>query len=472
MTNYQLPRPQVLAQNPVDRTPALVLDAAQRAAAYVEMIRNRRVVPTPQALARLEEFSEPLSEIGTPPEAVLALLDEIGSPATMATTGGRYFGFIIGGSLPAAMAANILAAAWDQNVALRSMSPVGAALEDVALEWVRDLLQLPEGCAGALVTGATMANFTCIAAARTSLLKRLGWDVESRGLFGAPPVTVVVGEEVHASVQKALALAGFGRDRVIVVPTDKQGRMRPDCFPKLDSPCLVCIKAGNVNTGSVDPAAEIRALTKASGSWIHVDGALGLWALCSLWKKNLLAGVVEADSWATDGHKWLNVPYECGIAFVREAASLYRAMNADASYLPPGAKRDPMRWTPEMSQRARGVALWAALKSLGRSGVRDLIDRTCELAQFFAVRLSDAGYEILNDVVLNQVLVSFGSDEVTRAVLEALQKEGTCWCSGSVWHGRVCMRISVSSWATTKLDVSRSVHTIVRIAKECRARES
>jgi glutamate/tyrosine decarboxylase-like PLP-dependent enzyme len=375
----------------------------------------------------------------------------------------------MGGTVPAALAANILAAAWDQNVALHSMSPVGAALDDLAVQWLRDLLRLPQGSAGSLVSGATMANFTCLAAARTSLLKRLGWHVESQGLFGAPPLKVVVGEEVHASMQKALALVGFGRDRVIVVPSDEQGRMRAECFPKLDAPSLICIQAGNVNTGGFDPATVICALARTSGSWVHVDGAFGLWAACSPARRHLLAGFADADSWATDAHKWLNVPYDCGAAFVREAESLYRAMNADASYLPPGSNRDPMRCTPDMSQRARGVAVWAALKSLGRSGVGEMVERNCRSAQLFASRLRDAGFEVLNDVVLNQVLVSFGSDEVTRAVMRAIQREGTCWCGGSVWHGRTVMRISVSSWPTTDLDVSRSVHAIVRIAKELRA---
>ncbi|HVW87809.1 MAG TPA: aminotransferase class V-fold PLP-dependent enzyme [Bryobacteraceae bacterium] len=447
----------------------LVRDAGRRAAAYVEGVRERAVVPTPEAMTRLRDLREPLPEGPTAPDAVLAILDEIGSPATMASTGGRYFGFITGGSVPAAMAANILAAAWDQNVALRSMSPIGAALDDVALAWLRDLLGLPAGSAGSLVTGATMANFTCIAAARTSLLKGLGWNVESQGLFGAPPLQVVVSEEVHASVQKALALVGFGRDRVTVVPTDGQGRMRVECFPRLDSPSLICIQAGNVNTGGLDPADEICDLARVSGSWVHVDGALGLWALCAPGWRHLLAGVTGADSWATDAHKWLNVPYDCGIAFVREAESMYRAMNADASYLPEAAGRDPMRWSPEMSQRARGVAVWAALKSLGRAGVAEIVDRTCRFARLFASELADAGFKILNEVVLNQVLVSFGTDEFTREVIAALQREGACWCSGSVWHGRACMRISVSSWATTESDVRRSVEAMARAARECRA---
>jgi glutamate/tyrosine decarboxylase-like PLP-dependent enzyme len=469
MTTYTTTLQQILQDEADGGTELLVLDAAQRAASYVHGIRSRSVAPTPEALARLEKLPEPLPETRTSPEEVLDLLDEVGSPATVATTGSRYFGFVMGGCVPAALAANILSAAWDQNVALRGMSPIGAVLDDLALDWLRDLLGLPPACAGALVTCATMANFSCLAAARTSLLKRLGWDVESQGLFGAPPLTVVVGEEVHASVRKALALVGFGRERVILVPTDAQGRMRVECFPELESPSLVCIQAGNVNTGSFDPAAQICALARRNGSWVHVDGAFGLWAICSPALQNLVAGFEEADSWATDAHKWLNVPYDCGVAFVREPESLYRAMNTEASYLPPGAKRDPMRWGPEMSQRARGVAVWAALKSLGRVGVRDIVERNCRSAQLFASELSSAGFEILNDVVLNQVLVSFGSPDLTCAVIEAIQQDGTCWCSGSVWHDRTCMRISVSSWATTDVDVRRSVDTIVRIAKECRA---
>jgi glutamate/tyrosine decarboxylase-like PLP-dependent enzyme len=427
-------------------------------------IRERHVAPGAGAIDGLEVLKHPLPEGPTDPAQVLALLDEAGSAATVANAGGRYFGFVNGGSLPAALAANVLAAAWDQNASLRVMSPVAATLEDVALGWIRELLHLPADVAGSLVTGATMANLTCLAAARHSLLEKTGWDVEARGLFGAPPITVVAGEECHASLRKALALLGLGRDRVIFVPTDGQGRMRSEALPEFREPALVCIQAGNVNTGAFDPAKEICAAAHKSGCWVHVDGAFGLWAVCSPARAHLAKGLADADSWATDAHKWLNVPYDCGLAFVRDGAALYQAMNMQAAYLPPGAGREPMQWTPEASRRARGVEVWAALKSLGRSGMAELIERTCRHAKRFADGLRNGGCEILNEVALNQVLVRFGDDARTQAVIDAVQKDGTCWCGGTVWHGKRAMRISVSSWVTDERDVEQSLGAILRIA--------
>lgn len=445
---------------------SLVLDAAQRAANYLDTIGERSIAPTAAAQTALAELAGPLPEAPIAPEEVLALLDEVGSPATVATAGGRYFGFVIGGSVPAALAANVLAAAWDQNAALRVMSPVAAALEDAALAWLRELLGFPPACAGSLVTGASMANFTCIVAARSALLSRLGWNVETQGLFGAPPFRVFVSQECHISVLKALSLAGLGRERVEVIPTDNHGRMQPAALPKLDAPALICVQAGNVNTGSFDPAREICALACESQSWVHVDGAFGLWAICSPAHRHLVEGFCHADSWATDAHKWLNVPYDCGLAFVRDAQALHRSMSTSAAYLQPCLERDPMQWSLEMSRRARGVEVWAALKSLGRSGVRDLVERTCRHAQSFAAGLCAAGFNVLNDVVSNQVLVSFGTPEVTRAVIAAVQQDGTCWCGPSSWQGNAVMRISVSSWVTDEQDVARSLEAIIRIAHE------
>jgi glutamate/tyrosine decarboxylase-like PLP-dependent enzyme len=443
----------------------LLRDAAQRGAAYLASIRERRVAPDPDAIRALDILKQPLPDGPMDASAVLALLDEVGAPATVANAGGRYFGFVNGGSLPAALAANVLAAAWDQNAALRVMSPLAATLEDIALAWLRHLLHLPVGAAGALVTGATMANLTCLAAARHSLLARVGWDVESQGLFGAPPITVAVGEECHASLRKALALLGFGRDRVIPVPADSQGRLRSDALPDFPEPALVCLQAGNVNTGAFDPAKEVCAAAHARGCWVHVDGAFGLWAECSPARRHLTEGFADADSWATDAHKWLNVPYDCGLAFVRDSAALYRAMNMQAAYLAPGSEREPMQWTPEASRRARGIEVWAALKSLGRSGIADLIDRTCRHAARFAQGLQSAGYEILNEVVLNQVLVRFGDDGRTQAVIDAIQQDGVCWCGGTLWHGKRAMRISVSSWVTDEHDVEESLGAMLRIAR-------
>ncbi|MBV9157250.1 MAG: aspartate aminotransferase family protein [Acidobacteriaceae bacterium] len=443
----------------------LLVDTADRATRYVTGIGNRRVAPLPKDVARLEALGGPLPQLPSDPNEVLALLDDIGSPATVATTGGRYFGFVIGGLLPAALAASWLAAAWDQNASMYVMSPVAVKIEEIVLAWMIDLLSLPPGSGAGFVTGTTMANFSAVAAARTALLKRAGWDVEERGLFGAPPIRVVVGEEVHISVLKALSMLGLGRSRLTRVPVDDQGRMRADALPQLDDHSLICIQAGNVNTGAFDPAAEICARAREAGAWVHVDGAFGLWAAVSPNYAPLLDGVAAADSWAIDCHKWLNVPYDSGVAVVRDPEHLRAAMTLSAAYLPPSEFREPWNYVPEASRRARGIELWAAIRSLGRSGLRDMVERNCRAAKVFAERLREAGFTILNDVVLNQVLVSFGSPEQTRRVIAEIQRDGTCWCGGTQWQGHTAMRISVSCWATTEEDVERSVEAIGRIAK-------
>lgn len=440
-------------------------DAAERATRYLAGLDERRVAPSPEAVAHLATLMGPFPAHPSDPGAVLALLDEVGSPATVASAGGRYFGFVTGGSLPAALAANWLAGAWDQDCGLVVMSPATAALEEVALDWLRDALHLPEGCGCGFVTGATMANFTALAAARHTLLAHAAWDAEADGLFGAPPITVVVSEEVHVSLLKALAMLGLGRNRVVKVPVDGQGRMRVDALPPLSGPTIVCIQAGNVNTGAFDPAADICAVAHAAGAWVHVDGAFGLWAAAAPERAHLVAGFADADSWATDAHKWLNVPYDSGLAFVRDAEALRTAMGVSgAAYLPQGALREPDQHTPEMSRRARGVDVWAALRSLGRSGLADLIERNCRQATRFADGLRAAGYDVLNDVHLNQALVSFGDAQTTQRVVAAVQAEGTCWCGSTVWQGQTAMRISVSSWATTDEDVERSLAAIIRVA--------
>jgi glutamate/tyrosine decarboxylase-like PLP-dependent enzyme len=339
-------------------------------------------------------------------------------------------------------------------------------LEEIALEWVRQLLGLPEGTGGAVVTGATMANFTALAAARHALLERAGWDVEGDGLFGAPPITVVVGEEAHASVTKALGLLGLGRKRVVRVPVDGQGRMRADALPPLDGRTILCLQAGNVNTGAFDTAAAICPVARAAGAWIHVDGAFGLWAAASPEYRKWTKGFEQADSWATDGHKWPNIGYDCGIALVREPAALRAAMSIQASYLALGEHREPSDYNPELSRRARGVELWAGLRSLGRSGMAEIVERTTGHARRFAAGLKAAGFQVLNDVVINQVLVSFGTPERTLRTIARLQAEGTCWCGSTVWQGQTAMRISVSSWATTREDVDRSLAAMVKAAQE------
>jgi glutamate/tyrosine decarboxylase-like PLP-dependent enzyme len=447
-----------------DDLPALLTDATQRATRYLEALPERRVSPSPAALDDLAGFSIPLQDEPLEPAAVLDELDRLGSPATVASAGGRYFGFVTGGSLPAALAANVLAAAWDQNAGLEIMSPVAAALEKVCRGWLVDLLGLPAGSEVGFVTGATMANFTGLAAARHALLETAGWDVEANGLFGAPPITVVVGDEVHVSLLKALSLLGLGRDRVIRVPVDGQGRIIASQIPPIDGPTVVCLQAGNVNTGAFDPAGEIVDRLDGTGAWIHVDGAFGLWAAASPSRRHLARGVERADSLATDAHKWLNVPYDSGLVMVRDPRHLNAAMSSSAAYLVEGDTRDAHRFVPEMSRRARAVEIWAALRSLGRNGLAELIDRSCDHARHLAGGLEAAGYQVLNDVVLNQVLVSFGPAEVTRRVVAGVQDDGTCWCGGTVWQGQTAMRISVSSWATTERDVGRSLDAILRAA--------
>ncbi|HEY7640317.1 MAG TPA: pyridoxal-dependent decarboxylase [Steroidobacteraceae bacterium] len=443
----------------------LLHDVAARAERYLRELAQRRVFPAPAALQGLEGFSLPLQEEPLAPASVLEELDRLGSPATVASAGGRYFGFVTGAALPAARAANMLAAAWDQNAGLELQSPVAAYLERVCRDWLVDLLGLPAPMEVGFVTGATMANFSGLAAARHAVLRAHGWNVEAQGLFGAPPITVVVGDEVHVSLLKALGMLGLGRERVVRVPADSQGRMIAAQLPALDSPAIVCAQAGNVNTGAFDPLGEIAERLRGTGAWLHVDGAFGLWAAAAPAKRALAAGVELADSIATDAHKWLNVPYDSGLVFVRDKRPLNAAMAANAAYLIEGEARDPHLFVPEGSRRARGIEVWAALRSLGRRGLVDMIERNCSHAQRFATELRRAGYRVLNEVVLNQVLVSFGTAERTRRVIAAIQQDGTCWCGGTSWQGTPAMRISVSSWATSDADVAQSIEAILRCAK-------
>ena len=451
---------------PTDLTMEALRVAEERSRAYLRELANRSVYPRESALAALAQFHEPFPDQRCHPADVVRMLDEFGSPATVATAGGRYFGFVIGGALPATLAASWLASAWDQNSAFRVMSPVVAEIEEVVLRWVCEIFGIPDDCEGGIVTCATAANFTALAAARHALLARSGWNVAEDGMFAAPPIEVVVGDEVHASVLKALNLAGFGQRRVKRVPTDAQGRMRADRLPKLAKNSLVCIQAGNVNTGSFDPAAEVCRWAHDHEAWVHVDGAFGLWAAASANYRHLVAGFEMADSWATDAHKWPNANYDCGIVLARDAAALRAAMTISAAYLQPGARREPANQTPDASRRARAVELWAALKSLGKQGLAELVERTCAHAQRFAAGLREAGYEVLNDVVINQVLVSFGRAETTQEVMRRVQEDGICWCGGTVWQGKTAMRISVSSWATSEEDVEKSLAAFLRIARQ------
>jgi glutamate/tyrosine decarboxylase-like PLP-dependent enzyme len=445
----------------------LLADAAQRATRYLESIDDRPVAPTPAALEGLSRFDEDLpAEPGDAAETI-ALLDEAGSPATVATPGSRYFGFVIGGAFPVAVAASWIGAAWDQNFALPVMSPVADRLSTVTRRWLVEVLGLPEGTEAAFVTGATEANASCLAAARDHLLAGQGWDAQASGLFGAPEIPVVVGELAHSTLRKALGLVGLGRDRVVRVPVDREGRMRADLLPDLEGPAIVCVQAGEVNAGAFDPYTEVVAWARQRGGWVHVDGAFGLWALASPGlSERLCAGLTDADSWATDAHKWLNVTYDSGIAFVRRGEDLRRTFASVAGYLPPQGGYEAMHHTPQSSQRARQIEIWAVLRTLGRSGVASLIERCCEHATAIASGLTDAGIEVVNKVVLNQVIARASSDELTTRWISAIQTEGTCWCGPTMWDGRAAMRISVSGWSTDDADVKRSLDAMVRCARE------
>jgi glutamate/tyrosine decarboxylase-like PLP-dependent enzyme len=446
---------------------ALLRDAAERAIRYLEGLDRRPVAPDPAAVSALDaKLGGPMPNEPADPRRVLAMLDEAGSPATMGMAGARFFGFVIGASLPVTVATSWLATAWDQNTGLWNVTPVTATLEEIALRWMIDLFGLPPGSGGAFVTGATVANFAALAAARHTVLARVGWNVEAEGLFGAPPITIVVGAEAHPTLIKSLGLLGLGRSRVITMPVDGEGRMRADALPRLAGPAIVCAQAGNVNTGAIDPLERIADHAAAAGAWLHVDAAFGLWAAASPELAPRVRGIARADSWATDAHKWLNVPYDSGLAFVRDPHSLRAAMAITAEYLPTETpRRNPSDHTPELSRRGRGVDVWAALATLGRRGVAEMIERGCRHARRFAQGLEAAGYRVLNEVALNQVLVSFGEPEVTQRTIAAIQSDGTCWCGGTVWQGQTAMRISVSSWATSDEDVEKSLDAMVRAAR-------
>ncbi|MCP3909846.1 MAG: aspartate aminotransferase family protein [Actinomycetia bacterium] len=440
----------------------LLDDVARRAAAYVASIDDRAVAPTPEAILGLDRFDEPLPDGPSDPAATVALLDEVGSPATMATTGPRYYGFVNGATLPAALASAWLVSTWDQNGALPAMSPVAEHLHGVVRCWLNELLGFAATTQVSFVTGATMANAAALAAARDHQLARAGWDVQSQGLFGAPELTVVVGEKAHSTVYKSLGLVGLGRDRVVVVPADDQGRMIAGELPDIEGPVVVSAQAGEVNTGAFDPFPEIIEWARARGGWVHVDSAFGLWALADPSRQHLVGGLTDADSWATDGHKWLNVTYDCGLVFVRRSEDLRRTFAAAAGYLPPGDGYESMHHTPQSSQRPRQIEVWAALRSLGRQGVSDLVTTACDRAQELAAGLADLGLEVLNDVVLNQVLVRGADDDTTNALIDAVQADGTCWCGPTVWNGRTAMRVSVSGWKTTHSDVELSLQAMAR----------
>ena len=441
----------------------LLLQVAERAGHYLEALEHRPVFPDAQAVARIDTLDQPLPNEGVSPERVLKELEEVLSPATVACAGPRYFGFVTGGSLPSALAANWLATAWDQNAFSRVSSPVGAGIEPIASRWTLDALNLPSDAAVAFVTGATMANFTALAAARGAQLAKLGWDVEADGLMGAPKLDVVVGSEAHAVIYKALGFLGLGRANVRTVDVDEQGRIRPDAIGTLSEASVVCLQAGNVNSGAFDPMREICDRARQAGAWVHIDGAFGLWARAAPTLAHLADGAELAHSWATDGHKWLNVPYDSGLAIVSDIQALRRAVAVTAAYLPDADSLQPLDVTPESSRRARGIDVWAALRSLGREGLANLIERNCRQARRFAEVLKRSGIDILNDVCLNQVVAYVGDSDRTAAMLQAIEADGTFWCGPTTWRGASAIRVSVSSWATTDDDIEVSAQTFTRL---------
>jgi len=456
----------------MDEREAALRRAAELGLEYLGGLPERHVGPRADAATLRDRLGGPLPESGTDPIDVVEQLAEAADPGIVASAGPRYFGFVVGGTLPAAVAADWLTGAWGQNAALHALSPAAAAAEEVAGAWMLELLGLPRTASVGLPTGAGLGNAIGLAAARHAVLARAGWDVEARGLYDAPEITVLIGEEAHATVLTALQYLGLGRDRVLRVAVDGQGRMRADAAREaiagVDGPLIACLQAGNVNSGAFDPAAEVvDAAAGHPNAWVHVDGAFGLWAAVSPELHHLVDGVERADSWSTDAHKWLNVGYDCGFVAVRDRDAHRAAMSASASYLMRSEQRENWEWVLDSSRRARGFVLYAAIRSLGREGIRALVERCCALARRMAERLRTAdGVEVLNDVVLNQVLVRFGDDDRTRRVIAAVQDEGTAWMGGTTWQGRAAMRISVSNWSTTESDADRTVDAILRCAAD------
>ncbi|NNU17511.1 aspartate aminotransferase family protein [Parvularcula sp. ZS-1/3] len=448
-----------------------LLEAAHRASvAYTRDIKARSVAPSPEALSALQDIHSELPEGSCDPLEVFDRIDRLGSPATVATTGGRFFGYVVGGALPVTIAAAQLAAAWDQNAGTWNLSPPAAEMETVVSRWLLELLDLPRTSVVGFVTGSTMGTFSAIAAARSAVLKRLGWNMKRQGLAGSPPLRIVTSTECHPTNFRALGYAGIGLDQVEYVPTDHEGRLDPNQMPELDDHTIVLLQAGNINSGSMDPFSEVCDLAKCAGAWVHIDGAFGLWARGSRQTKAMTNGVELADSWCVDGHKWLNLPQDNAIYACRDAEAVHDVYGVNATYLiRDGGVREPQWFTPELSRRSRGVEWYAALATLGREGVEDLINRSCRHAERFAQGLSRAGYEILNDVTLNQVVFALPSDAETKLALESIQKSGVTWLGPTTWKGRYAMRISVSSAATTECDVEQSLQAMVSAVPACRS---
>ena len=453
----------------MDEDAALLHRVADEATSYLGSVGTRPVGPPAITAANDRPLADRLPQrLPDGPLGASAVLDELLATVDgglVATGSPRFFGFVVGSALPVAIAADWLTSTWDQNAGLFTIGPAAAVIEETVGAWLLDLLGLPSTASFAVVTGCQMAHVTALAAARHHLLARQGWDVERDGMAGAPSVRVLGGALTHVTVPRALRLLGFGTASLELVDVDERGRMDPAALARAlaadDRPAIVCAQLGEVNTGAMDPVGELADVTHAAGGWLHIDGAFGLWARAADGRHHLAAGAERADSWATDAHKWLNVPYDAGLAFCAHPEDHRLALGAHADYLAPTpGQRDAVDWTPEFSRRARGIAIYAALRWFGRAGVGRLVDRCCDLAQRFAVGLEAMDAEVLNDVVLNQVLVSFGSDERTRAVIAHLQAGGECWMSGTTWDGRAAMRISVVGFRTSVEDVDRTLAAV------------
>ncbi len=457
----------------VDSERELLRRVGELAADYLESLDTRPVTPRVGHDEIRRRLAVDLPGASSDPLEVVAALAAGAEPGLVASQGGRYFGFVTGASLPAALAADWLVSAWDQNTMFAVMSPASAVIEETAGRWVGELLGLPDDCSFAFTTGCQMAHFTCLAAARHEVLSRVGWDVAADGLAGSPPIAVVAGSRRHATLDRALRFLGIGRRQIVEVPSDDQGRMRSallvEALRSVKSPMIVCAQAGEVNTGAFDDLEAAADAAHGAGAWLHVDGAFGLWAAASPTTRALVRGHDQADSWALDAHKWLNVPYDCGIAFCAHPDAHRSALGQQAAYyvFDPDAAREATEWTPESSRRARAIPVYAAIRQLGRSGVAELVERCCAHARAVAQGLSGiAGCTVLNEVVLNQVLVRFDDDATTRAVLRGLQESGELWLGGTTWDDRPAIRISISSWRTTESDIARAVAAFERASTE------
>jgi len=435
-----------------------IFDLARNYAfSYADNIDKMDVFPSDENLKNLEIFGEAIPDDSASAKSIISQLNKFGSPATTAQTGGRYFGFVNGGVLPISVATKWLADFWDQNGGMFLTSPINAKLEMICEQWLKELFNLPKETVAGFVSGTSTANFSGIVAARYRLLKNQGWDVNIKGLNGAPKIRIIAHQQAHSSITKALALAGFGKENVEWVESDDQGRMILDKLPKLDSTCLVFLQAGNVNTGSYDHFSEICKKTNNAGAWVHIDGAFGLWASASKSLSHLTEGMELASSWATDGHKTLNTPYDSAVILCKDSEALISALQATGEYITYSKQKDPMLCTPEMSKRSRAIEMWAAIKYLGKKGIDEMVTGFHLRAKQLENGLRSNSFTIINEVVFNQVLVSCGNPELTKSTLLNLQRSGEIWCSGSTWKGEPVIRISICSWATTKEDIDRTI---------------